>query len=49
MFGTSNTSEARNCLKYAAEEREKKGIKLRNATRGGELNEVLRVDFDSLF
>ena len=49
VFGTSNTSEARNCLKYAAEEMEKKGIKLRNATRGGELNEVLRVDFDSLF
>lgn len=48
-LGTSNTPEARKCLGYAAAEMEYMGRVLRNATRGGELEEVVRVDFDSLF
>ncbi len=48
-LGKGNTPEAKKCLGYAAEVIEKTGKKLRNATRGGELDEVIRVDFDSLF
>ncbi len=49
VFGKSNIVDTRKWLKYAAETIEKTGRKLRNATRGGELEEVIRVDFDSLF
>ncbi|MCI8799449.1 MAG: DUF115 domain-containing protein [Lachnospiraceae bacterium] len=48
-LGTSNSLEARKNLGYAAEEIAKSGCILRNATRGGELEEVPRVDFDLLF
>ena len=41
--------EARRCLAYAGEKIESLGGKLRNATRGGELEEVERVNFDELF
>lgn len=49
ILGISNTKLTRKCLEYAAIEIEKSGRKLRNATRGGELKEVKRVDFDLLF
>lgn len=48
-LGWGNISEEKMCLGYAAKEMEKEGKRLRNATRGGELNNVPRVDFDSLF
>lgn len=48
-LGKGNTPEARKSLGYAAKEIERLGATLRNATRGGELEEVQRVDFDSLF
>lgn len=48
-LGKGNIPEARRCLEYAANVIEESGRKLRNATRGGALEEVMRVDFDSLF
>lgn len=48
-IGIGNVALARKCWAYAAEEIEKTGRKLRNATRRGELEEVKRVDFDALF
>ncbi len=48
-LGKGNTPEARKCLGYAGKVIEQIGGKLRNATRGGELDELERVDFDSLF
>lgn len=48
-LGKGNIPEARRCLGYAANVIEESGRKLRNATRGGALEEVTRVDFDSLF
>lgn len=44
-----NVLEARKSLGYAAEVLRKSGKILRNATRGGELEEMPRVDFESLF
>lgn len=49
LGGKGKTDFAKRCLGYAAKEIEKTGRKLRNATRGGELRDVERVDFDSLF
>lgn len=48
-LGTGNTFEARRCIGYAAKVMEEEGKILKNATRGGELEEVSRIDFDSLF
>lgn len=48
-LGTSNSLETRRNLGYAARKMAESGRILRNATRGGELDEVPRVDFDSLF
>ena len=49
VLGIGNMKEARKCLKYAGNRLEEFGIKLRNATRGGELEEIKRVNFDELF
>lgn len=48
-LGRGNTPGMRKFLGYAAMAMEESGRMLRNATRGGELEEVPRVDFDSLF
>lgn len=48
-LGKGTTPQARMCLGYAGKMIESLGGILRNATRGGELEEVKRVDFDSLF
>ncbi len=44
-----NFNEALNALEHAKNVLEERGVKLRNATRGGELEVFERVDFDSLF
>lgn len=49
VLGIGNMKEARKCLEYAGNRLEEFGIKLRNATRGGELEEIKRVNFDELF
>lgn len=49
VLGLGNILEARQCLAYAGKKIDELGKKLRNATRGGELNEVTRVEFDQLF
>lgn len=49
VLGLGNMLEARRCLVYAEQTIEELGRKLRNATRGGELDEVTRVNFDELF
>ncbi len=49
VLGIGNIKEAKKCLEYAGNTLEKFGIKLRNATRGGELEEIKRVNFDELF
>lgn len=48
-IANASTASARNCLKVAHDLLEPRGIHLYNATRGGELEELPRVDFDSLF
>ncbi len=48
-IANSSTASARNCLRVANDLLKSRGIHLYNATRGGELEELPRVDFDSLF
>lgn len=48
-LGIGNISNAQENIEYAAKVIEELGGKLRNATRGGELNKVIRVDFDEFF
>ena len=48
-IANSSTRLARKCLKVADDLLRPRGICLYNATRGGELEELPRVDFDSLF
>lgn len=48
-LGKGDVPRARRNLGYAAKVMEQFGAKLRNATRGGELEEVERVDFDTIF
>lgn len=49
VYVDSATGQARKLIGFAGQELEKRGQHLYNATRGGELEELPRVDFDSLF